>query len=116
MWDWVANELASTCNVICPDARPWPLANPAEPLTMTELAADAARLIDEVANGGPVIWVGLSMGGLIGQELPFATRTKVKALVLANTTSSYSGMGRKPLASGSPRSKPMVWAPSAPTP
>ncbi|HET8870717.1 MAG TPA: alpha/beta fold hydrolase, partial [Aquabacterium sp.] len=96
MWDRVANELAATCHVICPDTRGHGRSQtPAEPLTMTELAADAARVIDEVANGEPVIWIGLSMGGLIGQELAIRHPEKVKALVLANTTSSYSGMGRE---------------------
>lgn len=95
MWDLVANELAATCRVICPDTRGHGRSQtPQEPLTLTELAADAARLIDEVADG-PVIWVGLSMGGLIGQELAIRHPEKVQALVLANTTSSYSGMGRE---------------------
>lgn len=96
MWDEVANQLAMTCRVICPDTRGHGRSQtPNEPLTMTELAADAARIIDEVACGGPVIWVGLSMGGLIGQELAIRHPDKVKALVLANSTSSYSGMGRE---------------------
>jgi len=99
MWDLVANELATTCRVICPDTRGHGRSQiPAEPLTLTELAADAARLIDELADGEPVIWVGLSMGGLIGQELAIRHPDKVKALVLANTTSGYTPTGREALA------------------
>lgn len=96
MWDLVANELAGTCRIICPDTRGHGRSQcPSEPLTMTELAADAARLIDELADGEPVIWVGLSMGGMIGQELAIRHPEKVKALVLANTTSGYSAAGRE---------------------
>ncbi len=96
MWDLVANELAATCRVICPDTRGHGRSQiPSEPLSMTELAADAARLIDEVAEGEPVIWVGLSMGGMIGQELAIRHPDKVKALVLANTTSGYTAAGRE---------------------
>jgi len=99
MWDLVANELASTCRVICPDTRGHGRSQiPSEPLSMTELAADAARLIDELACGEPVVWVGLSMGGLIGQELALRFPDKVKALVLANTTSAYNPAGREAIA------------------
>ncbi len=99
MWDSVANELAGTCRVICPDTRGHGRSNiPSDPLTMAELAADAARLIDELADGESVIWVGLSMGGLIGQELAIRHPDKVKALVLANTTSGYNAAGREAIA------------------
>lgn len=98
MWDLVANELAATCRVICPDTRGHGRSqSPSEPLTMTELAADAARLIDELAEGEPVIWVGLSMGGMIGQELAIRHPDKVRALVLANTTSGYNAAAREAL-------------------
>jgi len=99
MWDVVANELAGTCRVICPDTRGHGRSQiPSEPLSMTELAADAARLIDELGCGEPVVWVGLSMGGLIGQELALRFPDKVKALVLANTTSGYNPAGREAIA------------------
>lgn len=98
MWDLVANELAATCRVICPDTRGHGRsALPTGALSLDDLADDAARLIDEVADGEPVIWVGLSMGGLIGQALAMRHPGKVKALVLANTTSGYDDAGRAAL-------------------
>jgi 3-oxoadipate enol-lactonase len=96
MWDVVANELAATCRVICPDTRGHGRSqSPSEPLTMADLAADAARLIDELSDNEPVIWLGLSMGGMIGQELAIRHPDKVKALILANTTSRYTAAGRE---------------------
>src|SRR5690606_11300975 len=98
MWDQVANELAATCRVISPDTRGHGRsALGAETLNLNDLADDAARLIDEVADGQPVIWVGLSMGGMIGQALALRHPGKVKALVLANTTSGYDDAGRAAL-------------------
>jgi 3-oxoadipate enol-lactonase len=96
IWDPVANELAASCRVICPDTRGHGRSQtPPDGLTMQELAADAARLIDELAEGTPVVWVGMSMGGMIGQELAIRHPDKVKALVLANTTRVYSQAGRE---------------------
>src|SRR5690606_28031867 len=97
MWDAVANELSGTCQVICPDTRGHGRSQiPSEPLSLSELAADAARIIDELADH-PVIWVGLSMGGLIGQELAISHPGKIAGLVLANTTSHYAPDARESL-------------------
>lgn len=48
------------------------------------LATDAAALIEAVA-GGPVVFVGLSIGGMIGQALAARRPDLVRALVLSNT-------------------------------
>lgn len=61
---------------------------PAGSYGMAELADDAARLIDELGLA-PVVWIGLSMGGMVGQELALRHPGHVAALVLANTTSGY---------------------------
>ena len=47
-------------------------------------AEDAAALIEKVA-GGPAIFVGLSIGGMIGQQLAATRPDLVRALVLSNT-------------------------------
>jgi 3-oxoadipate enol-lactonase len=89
MWDALANHLAADCRVICYDHRGHGLSDaPTGPYTMAELADDAARLI-EALQTGPVVFVGLSMGGMVAQELALRHPGKVKALVLANTTSGY---------------------------
>lgn len=47
-------------------------------------ADDAAALIEAVA-GGPVVFIGLSIGGMIGQALASRRPDLVRALVLSNT-------------------------------
>jgi 3-oxoadipate enol-lactonase len=89
MWDSLANALAQDCRVICYDARGHGSSDtPPGPYTMAELADDAARLLREL-DSGPVVWVGLSMGGMAGQELALRHPALVAGLVIANTTASY---------------------------
>lgn len=89
MWDDLANELADDCRVICYDQRGHGSSEaPAGPYTMAALADDAARLLREL-DSGPVLWIGLSMGGMVGQELALRHPSLVAALVVANSTSGY---------------------------
>ncbi|HEY8976565.1 MAG TPA: alpha/beta fold hydrolase [Burkholderiaceae bacterium] len=63
-------------------------AAPAGPYAMDELVDDAARLVREWGRG-PVTWVGLSMGAMVGMGLAIRHPELVDRLVLANTTSRY---------------------------
>src|SRR5690606_25002610 len=53
-------------------------------VSIASMAADVAALIEEIA-GGPVVFVGLSIGGMIGQALAVERPDLVRALVLSNT-------------------------------
>jgi 3-oxoadipate enol-lactonase len=89
MWDDLAAALASTHTVLRYDHRGHGgSALPPGPYSMDELVADAARLIREW-DCGPVVWVGLSMGGMVGQGLAIRHPELVRGLVLANTSARY---------------------------
>ncbi|HWI11879.1 MAG TPA: alpha/beta fold hydrolase [Burkholderiaceae bacterium] len=90
LWDELAAQLAAQQHpVLRYDHRGHGgSAVPAGPYTMDELVDDAARLIREWGRG-PVVWVGLSMGGMVGQGLAVRYPELVQALVLANTIAKY---------------------------
>jgi 3-oxoadipate enol-lactonase len=95
MWDGLAATLAEDCRVIVYDQRGHGASDaPAGPYTVPGLADDAAALIREVANG-PVVFIGLSMGGMVAQELALRHPSLVKGLVLANTTAVYDAAARE---------------------
>jgi len=95
MWDALANQLAADCRVIAYDHRGHgSSAAPPGPYQMADLADDAAALLREL-DTGPVVWVGLSMGGMVAQELALRHPALVRALVLANTTSGYPEAARE---------------------
>lgn len=94
MWDGLANQLAADSRVIAYDHRGHGSSeSPAGAYTMADLADDAAALLREL-DTGPVVWIGLSMGGMVGQELALRHPALVRALVLANTTSGYPQAAR----------------------
>ena len=89
MWDQLANQLAADCRVITYDHRGHGSSDaPPGPYTIADMADDAARLLREL-DSGPVVWIGLSMGGMVGQELALRHPALVAALVIANSTSGY---------------------------
>jgi 3-oxoadipate enol-lactonase len=95
MWDGLANQLSEDCRVIAYDHRGHGSSEaPEGAYSMADLADDAAALLREL-NSGPVVWVGLSMGGMAGQELALRHPSLVRALVLANTTSGYPEAARE---------------------
>jgi 3-oxoadipate enol-lactonase len=89
MWDDLAARLAKTHTVLRYEHRGHGgSAVPPGPYTMIELVDDAARVIREWGRG-PVAWIGLSMGGMVGQGLAILHPELLRGAVLANTTVRY---------------------------
>ena len=89
MWDGLAAHLAATRSVLRYDQRGHGAsAVPQGPYRLDDLVDDAARIIREWGRG-PVVFIGLSMGGMVGQGLAIRHPELVKGLVLANTTAKY---------------------------
>lgn len=85
LWDALLPLLPPGLRVIRFDLRGHGLSDcPDGPYGMEDLTADAAGLIDALSCG-PVVLVGLSIGGMIGQMLAATRPDLVRALVLSNT-------------------------------
>ncbi|WP_169458012.1 alpha/beta fold hydrolase [Ottowia thiooxydans] len=69
--------------------------SPGQPLagTMNALVDEAAALLRDVARG-PVVWVGLSMGGMVGMGLAIRHPALLQGLVVANSTAYYPDAAR----------------------
>ncbi len=94
MWESIVPLLARRHRVIAADARGHgasPL--PARPWSLADMADDAVRLLDRLGIAR-AHWVGLSMGGMVGQAFALAHGDRLGHLVIANSTSRYGPDGR----------------------
>ena len=98
MWDDLATALAPQHPVLRYDHRgQGGSAAVRSAYAIDDLVGDAARLIQEWGRG-PVLFIGLSMGGLVGQGLAIRHPPLVRGLLLANTAAVYPEAGRAGLA------------------
>lgn len=94
MWDELAAALAPGYRVVAIDARGHGASPvPPRPYTLAAMADDALRVLDRLGIAR-AHWVGLSMGGMVGQAFALAHPARLGKLVLANTTSAYGPDGR----------------------
>lgn len=95
MWDGLAAALAGDHEVLRYDQRGHGgSAVPAGPYTPDQLVDDAARLIREWGRG-PVVFVGLSMGGMVAQGLAVRHPELLRGVVIANSTAQYPAAARE---------------------
>ncbi|MEM1297639.1 MAG: 3-oxoadipate enol-lactonase [Pseudomonadota bacterium] len=85
LWDKVVARLPAGLTVIRFDKRGHGLSScPDAPYSMEQLVGDAATLLDMLGVRN-CVFVGLSIGGMIGQGLAATRPDLIKALVLSNT-------------------------------
>jgi 3-oxoadipate enol-lactonase len=93
MWEELAGRLAKRQRVIAIDVRGHgrsPVAP--RPYSLEALADDARAVLDRLGIA-KARWVGLSMGGMIGQAFALRHPGRLERLVIANSTSSYGPQG-----------------------
>lgn len=94
MWATLGAQLAPRFRVVAFDARGHgrsPLAH--RPYTLEILADDARALLDKLGIV-KAHWVGLSLGGMVGQAFALRHPARLLKLVIANSTASYGAEGR----------------------
>lgn len=99
MWDAMAQAIAPEHSVLRYDHRGHGGSGSGPgAFTLDDLVDDAARLIREWGRG-PVAFVGLSMGGMVGQGLAIRHPDCVSRLLLANTAAAYPAAAQEAWAS-----------------
>ncbi|MDF9304811.1 3-oxoadipate enol-lactonase [Tritonibacter mobilis] len=85
LWDAVIARLPQNLRLIRYDKRGHGLSScPEGPYSIDDLAEDALELLD-YAGVSSCVFVGLSIGGMIGQTLAARAPDRISALVLSNT-------------------------------
>jgi 3-oxoadipate enol-lactonase len=89
MWDPQVDALSQSFTVVRFDTRGHGMSDaPDGPYSMTDLAEDAAGLLDHLGIAR-AHWVGLSLGGAIAQTHALAHPELVLSLTIADATSAY---------------------------
>ena len=94
MWSDLSARLAPDFRVIALDARGHgksPVVP--RPYSLEIMADDAALVLDKLGIAR-AHWVGLSMGGMVGQAFVLRHPARLAKLVIANSTCSYGAEGR----------------------
>jgi 3-oxoadipate enol-lactonase len=98
MWEAQVAELSSSCTVFAYDVRGHGASDvPAGPYTLEDFADDLVGVMDALGVDDAHL-VGLSMGGMIAQQLAVSQPGRVRSLVLADTASEYNQETRRALA------------------
>ena len=94
MWNDIVPALARVGTIVRYDTRGHGRSEViTEGFSLSDLVGDAVRIINALGFDR-VSWVGLSLGGMIGQGLAIEHPDRVEKLVLANTVSRLSEEGR----------------------
>jgi 3-oxoadipate enol-lactonase len=96
MWDAVLPAFQATHSVLACDQRGHGR-SPGDttlPWSLDDLVDDAAALIQAQA-AGPVVFIGLSMGGMVAQGLAIRHPQLLRGVVLAHTVACYSDAARQ---------------------
>jgi 3-oxoadipate enol-lactonase len=85
LWEPVVPLLEGRFRLIVPDLRGHGRSEVSETVSMARFADDLAAQLDEIGESGPVVPVGMSMGGYVVFEFCRRYPERVRALVLADT-------------------------------